>query len=110
MHQKPFRTGEQVICIDDHIDDPMGIIPNKPVKDKQYTIRDCFWRPSMQAWCCLLSELSNPPVPLEHDRNMTFEPAFKSTRFRPVQDYDPLAQDESMDEELVSVDAYEMMA
>jgi hypothetical protein len=70
----------EIICIDDEFTQEQILhIPNRPVKDKIYTIRDIFYLPSGEVGIHL-HELTNPNLP--HPSGLgTFEPNFNSKRF-----------------------------
>lgn len=79
-----MKIGQEVICVDDQfLPQQINLIPNRPVKDKLYTIRDIFTTRMGKA--VHLEEITNPP--LEHPSGMgTFEPSFAVNRFRPLVD------------------------
>jgi len=75
-----MEIGTQVICIDDKFDTSLvSLIPNKPVLDKVYTIRDVLLTRNGKA--VHLEEITNPPL-YDHVHNGTFEPSFHIRRFR----------------------------
>ena len=74
-----------VICIDDKFTpEAKLLIPNRPVKDKLYQIRDVF--PILSngvnqgEMACHLVGITNPKI--LHDNGMEFEPSFNIKRFR----------------------------
>ncbi len=77
-----MKVGQEVVCIDDNfMPEQILLIPNRPVEDKIYTIRDIFSTRMGQA--VHLEEIANPP--LEHPSGLgTFEPSFSVDRFRPL--------------------------
>lgn len=72
-----------VLCINDTFTElQQSLIPNRPVKDRIYTIRDVI-RTLGGAVGLLLEEIKNPP--LEHPSGLgTFEPNFDIKRFRDI--------------------------
>lgn len=76
-----FKAGELVICIDDKFtEEQIALIPNRPIEDKVYTIREAFpVRGGKDA--VRLEEIINPQIP---EGTFTFEPSFNATRFRSV--------------------------
>ena len=75
-----MEIGTQVICIDDKFDTNLvSFIPNKPVLDKVYTIRDVLLTRNGKA--LHLEEITNPPL-YDSVHNGTFEPSFHIRRFR----------------------------
>lgn len=74
-----MKVGQDVICINDVFKpEQIALIPNRPVEDKTYTIRDIFTTRMGRA--ILLNEITNPH--LEHPSGMgTFEPSFSIDRF-----------------------------
>lgn len=77
-----MKIGQEVICIDDHfLPQQIELIPNRPVQDKIYTIRDIF--STRMGRALHLEEITNPQ--LEHPSGLgTFEPSFAVDRFRPL--------------------------
>lgn len=68
-----------VICIDDIFHpESIRMIPNRPVKDKIYSIRDAFLITRGDI-AVHLNEITNPPIP--HSSGMMFEPSFNIKRF-----------------------------
>ena len=80
-----YKVGQQVVCVNDAFD-PLqcATIPNRPQRDKVYTVRDAFQvtrnGTSSGIWALHLTEISNPH--LSHPSGLgTFEPSFAATRF-----------------------------
>jgi len=69
-----------IICINDKFTDKQKeLIPNRPVLDKTYSIRDIFYLPTGLVGVHL-NEISNPDLP--HPSGLGyFEPSFNSERF-----------------------------
>ena len=67
-----------IICINDVFDaEAIALIPNRPVKDKIYTIREVI--PTSDGRIgLLLNEITNPLIP---SGNFSFEPRFNNNRF-----------------------------
>jgi hypothetical protein len=77
-----MNIGTQVICIDDKFDDTLvSLIPNRPILDKVYTIRDTLLTRNGKA--VHLEELINPSL-VDNVTKFTFEPSFHVRRFRPI--------------------------
>jgi hypothetical protein len=77
-----MKKGAQVICIDDTIDPKLvSLIPNRPVKDEMYTVRETLLTRNGRA--IQLEELRNPELYDELHQGM-FEPSFHIRRFRIV--------------------------
>lgn len=73
-----------IVCINDQFsDEQIAMIPNRPVRDEYYVVREVsVTRNGKAVW---LEEISNPP--LAHPSGMgTFEPSFSIERFRVVDD------------------------
>lgn len=75
-----MKKGTQVICIDDKFDPKLvSLIPNRPVKDEMYTVRETLFTRNGRA--IQLEELRNPEL-YDELHNGTFEPSFHIRRFR----------------------------
>ena len=75
-----MNIGTSVVCIDDKFDiKQMSLIPNRPVLNELYTVRDNLLTRNGKA--IHLEEITNPPL---HDEfhNGSFEPSFHIRRFR----------------------------
>ena len=75
-----------IICIDDHFTpEQMAEIPNRPIKDKMYTIRDLV--KSANGIGLLLNEIQNPQNgwTMRNGMKFTFEPNFNIRRFANLQ-------------------------
>ena len=92
-----FDVGQQVVCIND-VFDPRSIllIPNRPKKDKVYTIRDIRYYPTMDKAGLVLQEIKNP-LSVKDLFNKMQEPSFSIHRFVPV---DKKVRTEVLEEEL----------
>lgn len=84
-----FNIGQEVICVDGEFNaEQIKRIPNRPLRDKIYTIRDCFRQKGVMV--VLLKELVNPQLPASSDTTsdggygLYFEPNFRATRFAPL--------------------------
>lgn len=82
-----YQVGQRLVCVNDSFDARQrATIPNRPVRDEVYTVRDAFrvTRNGTAAgiWAVHLRELSNPDLP--HPSGLgTFEPSFAAERFAP---------------------------
>lgn len=77
-----MNIGTQVLCINDKFDtNIVSLIPNRPVEEKIYTIRDILLTRNGKA--VHLEEITNPPL-YDKVHNGTFEPSFNINRFRPI--------------------------
>jgi hypothetical protein len=75
-----------IICIDDNFTpDQINDIPNRPIKDKLYTIRDVV--KSANGVGLLLNEIHNPHTgwTIRNGMKFTFEPNFNIRRFADLQ-------------------------
>lgn len=88
MKNRKELLGKKVVCINDNFSnlnsDQLNTIPNRPVKDSIYTIRDAF--KTHNGYAYHLVEITNPK--LEHPSGLgTFEPSFNQIRFSdPIND------------------------
>ncbi len=92
-----FNKGQEVICVDGNFHpESIKLIPNLPVQDKLYTIRDFF--KSKGESVVLLEEIINPHLPLTQDNTsdgghgFTFEPTFAARRFAPLIEHPPIEE------------------
>lgn len=75
-----MKKGTQVICIDDKFDPKLvSLIPNRPVKDEVYTVRETLLTRNGKA--IQLEEIRNPELYDQLHQGM-FEPSFNVRRFR----------------------------
>lgn len=81
-----FSKNQEVICINDQFHpESKKLIPNLPVENSIYTIRDCFGQKGTMV--VLLNEIVNPHVNATNDSTgdggygFSFEPTFKADRF-----------------------------
>jgi hypothetical protein len=71
-----------IICIDDHFTpEQIAEIPNRPIKDKLYSVRDVV--KSANGVGLLLNEIENPHTgwTVRNGMKFTFEPNFNIRRF-----------------------------
>lgn len=76
-----------IICIDDNFTpEQMAEIPNRPIKDKMYSIRDIV--KSANGIGLLLNEIENPHNgwTIRNGMKFTFEPNFNIRRFADLQE------------------------
>jgi hypothetical protein len=79
-----IKEGDQVVCVDDVFDPrSMAIIPNRPIKDKIYTIRELRYYDMHDKMGVTLVEIKN-----SHNVRDFFgkvqEPTFNIIRFAPL--------------------------
>jgi hypothetical protein len=75
-----------IICIDDNFTpEQMAEIPNRPIKDKLYSVRDVV--KSANGIGLLLNEIENPHTgwTVRNGMKFTFEPNFNIRRFADLQ-------------------------
>lgn len=92
-----------IICIDDHFTpEQIAEIPNRPVRDSIYSIRDMV--KSANGIGLLLNEIHNPPTGwvMRQGMRFTFEPNFNIRRFANLQ-HQPLTYE--MVKDKVTADA-----
>lgn len=80
-----------IICIDDNFTpEQISDIPNRPIKDKMYSIRDIV--KSANGIGLLLNEIENPKTgwTMRNGMKFTFEPNFSIRRFSDLQ-HQPLS-------------------
>ena len=79
-----IKEGDQVVCIDDVFDArSLEIIPNRPIKDNIYTIREMRYYDMHDKMGVTLMEIKNS----KNVRDLfgkTQEPSFNITRFAPL--------------------------
>ena len=77
------KFGSRVICINDVFsDEQIAMIPNRPVKDNEYTIDEVMI--TRRGKAVTLVEIDNPP--LTHPTGLgTFIPSFDINRFRDLE-------------------------
>ena len=79
-----IKEGDQVVCIDDVFDPrSIEIIPNRPVKDKIYTVREMRYYDMHDKMGVLLVEVKNP-INVRDLFNRKQEPSFNIIRFAPL--------------------------
>ena len=79
-----IKEGDQVVCIDDVFDPrSMKIIPNRPLKDNIYTVRDIRYYDMHDKMGITLKEIVNPSNVRDLFGN-TQEPSFNIKRFAPL--------------------------
>lgn len=78
-----MKKGTSVICINDKFDTELvSLIPNRPVENKLYTVRDSLLTRNGKA--VHLEEITNPSL-YDKIHNGFFEPSFHVKRFRLAQ-------------------------
>lgn len=77
-----IRFGTRVICINDLFsEEQLALIPNRPVKNEEYTIDEVLL--TRRGKAVTLVEIDNPP--LIHPTGLgTFIPSFDINRFREI--------------------------
>ena len=92
-----IKFGSRVVCINDLFsDEQIAMIPNRPVKDKQYTIDEVMI--TRRGKAVTLVEIDNPP--LTHPTGLgTFTPSFDINRFRSLEEV-PVEEVRKADEAL----------
>ena len=92
-----IKFGSRVVCINDLFsDEQIAMIPNRPVKDKQYTIDEVMI--TRRGKAVTLVEIDNPP--LNHPTGLgTFIPSFDINRFRNLEEV-PVEEVRKADEAL----------
>lgn len=80
-----YKVGEKVVCVND-VFDPRSVelIPNRPKKDKVYTIRDIRYYDLLDKTGVLLMEINNPVNVYSRLHKSFMEPTFGIHRFAPV--------------------------
>lgn len=75
-----IKFGSRVVCINDAFtDEQIAMIPNRPVRDQEYTIDEVMV--TRRGRAVTLVEIDNPP--LTHPTGLgTFIPSFDINRFR----------------------------
>lgn len=83
-----MKIGAKVVCINDQFTDiQKQLIPNRPVKDEQYTIQDILVTRNGKG--VTLEEISNPDLP-HPSGGGSFPASFSIGRFREVDPTDEL--------------------
>jgi len=79
-----IKFGSRVVCTNDlFTDEQIAMIPNRPVKDEQYTIDEVMI--TRRGKAVTLVEIDNPP--LVHPTGLgTFIPSFDINRFRALEE------------------------
>jgi len=103
-----LKVNEKVVCINGNFhEESKKLIPNLPVENEIYTIRDSF-RQKGEA-VVLLNEITNPHLDISQDTTadggygFSFEPSFKASRFIPISDLELEEIYENSDEILASI-------
>lgn len=79
-----IKEGDQVVCIDDVFDPKsINIIPNRPIKDKIYTIREMRYYDMHDKMGVTLVEIKNSHN-VKDLFGKTQEPSFNIVRFAPI--------------------------
>ena len=77
-----MKIGDLVICINDTFTvEQIKIIPNRPIKDKSYIVRDIIRVFGKNDIGYLLREITNPLIVNDRNPNFSFEPNFSHSRF-----------------------------
>lgn len=81
-----IKEGTEVVCINDAFA-PQSIeaIPNRPIKNKTYVVREIRYYDHLDKAGVLLQEIRNPQSVRSLLGGM-FEPSFSITRFAPLDD------------------------
>ena len=79
-----IKFGSRVVCINDSFtDDQVALIPNRPVRDNQYTVDEVMI--TRRGKAVTLVEIDNPP--LTHPTGLgTFIPSFDINRFAEMEE------------------------
>jgi hypothetical protein len=79
-----IKEGDQVVCIDD-VFDPRSVIliPNRPVKDNIYTVREMRYYDMHDKLGLTLVEIKNPKCVKDFFGRLQ-EPSFNVIRFAPL--------------------------
>jgi len=95
-----MKIGQDIICVNDKFQpEQIVLIPNRPVQDKMYTIRDVFSTRNGRA--LHLDQITNPH--LEHPSGLgTFEPSFSVDRFATLIDDEAIVEEEVIEEVYLS--------
>lgn len=90
-----MKTGDIVVCVNDtYTEEQIKMIPNRPIKDQEYTIDEVLI--TRMGKGVTLAEIDNPPLP--HPSGLgTFQPSFDVKRFRAVDTVD-LVETEQLEE------------
>ncbi|NTS41633.1 hypothetical protein HRG84_12015 [Flavisolibacter sp. BT320] len=79
-----IKFGSRVICVNDQFsDEQIAMIPNRPVRDQEYTIDEVMI--TRRGKAVTLVEIDNPP--LKHPTGLgTFIPSFDINRFKEMEE------------------------
>ena len=79
-----IKFGSRVVCVNDFFnDEQIALIPNRPTKDKEYTIDEVMI--TRRGKAVTLVEIDNPP--LTHPTGLgMFVPSFDINRFRELEE------------------------
>ena len=79
-----IKEGMEVVCINDSFAaQSIELIPNRPVKNKVYIVREIRYYDHLDKTGVLLVEIYNPPT-VRGLFGMEHEPSFSITRFAPL--------------------------
>ena len=79
-----IKEGDQVVCIDDYFNQrAIDLIPNRPLKDNIYTVRQIHYHNVNDKTGILLEEIVNPPI-ISGVLKRLLEPTFNIIRFVPL--------------------------
>ena len=81
-----IKEGMEVVCINDNFpQQSIDAIPNRPVKNKVYVVREIRYYDYLDKVGVLLKEINNPPT-VRGLLGSDLEPSFSITRFTPLDD------------------------
>ena len=91
-----MKIGQDIVCINDKFQsEQIALIPNRPVEEKMYTIRDVFTTRNGRA--LHLDQITNPH--LEHPSGLgSFEPSFSVDRFATLNTDEVVVEEEVVEE------------
>ena len=96
-----IKEGDQVVCINDVFDPrSMEIIPNRPIKDNIYTVREMRYYDMHDKMGVTLVEIKNPII-VRDMLGTRQEPSFNIIRFAPLDEVLDSISIEELNEELV---------
>ena len=96
-----IKEGDQVVCVDDVFDPrSIEIIPNKPIKDNIYTVREMRYYDMHDKMGITLVEIRNP-INVKDCFGRKLEPSFNIIRFAPLDEVLDSISIEELNEELV---------
>lgn len=91
-----IKFGTRVVCINDTFtEEQIAMIPNRPVRDQQYTIDEVMI--TRRGKAVTLVELDNPPL-MHPSGAGTFVPSFDINRFREIAETPEAVVEEALQE------------